>query len=1026
MSLNKIRTAEDLERLRQKVAVERKKYKARVLVCTTGCRALGAVNVAAAFRAALTKSKLAREVEVVETGCIGLCARAPVVLIEPYEYLYGGVRPGDVDEIIAQTIRNGKYVESLVIKEDGKALARLGDIGFYKKQKRIVLENCGRIDPRRIEDAIARGTYGGVLKVLGEKSPEEIIEVVVNSGLRGRGGAGFPTGVKWRLCRRSAGSEKYVICNADEGDPGAFMDRALLEGDPHRVIEGMIIAAYAIGASNGFVYVRAEYPIAVEHVGIALEQARHLGLLGANIAGSGFDFDIEVRMGAGAFVCGEETALIASLEGRRGMPRARPPFPAESGYHSKPTNINNVETFANVPRIIERGADWYKSLGTKGSAGTKIFALAGRVNNTGLVEVPMGTTIREIVFDIGGGIPGGRRFKAVQSGGPSGGCLPAKFLDLAVDYDSLKQAGAIMGSGGLIVMDENTCAVDIARFFLRFVQSESCGKCTPCRAGTKQMLDILEQVCAGTASLEQLDRLERLGLHVQKASLCGLGQTAPNPVLSTLKYFRDEYEEHILLKHCRAARCEALVKSPCQHICPAGVNVPEYVALVGQGRLEEAANVVRRRNPFLSVCGRVCDHPCESRCRRGEVDAPIAIMALKRYAADNMSGFSSPIARSAVGAREVAIVGAGPGGLSCAYFLALMARASVVFEEQPIAGGMLALGIPEYRLPKEILKGDIDFILSHGVELRTGCKVRDVRDLLAQGFKAVLVATGAQSGRKLGIEGQDKTGVVDALSFLRDRALGKTDGFSGRRVVVVGGGNAAVDAARSIVRLGAEKVTVVYRRSRQEMPAYEEEIEQALNESVELQTLAIPKRVIGRQAVAGIEIYSARLGEADVSGRRQPVPIAGSERTIECDVIVAAIGQAASVEAVTWENGPQLTAWGAVKVDCCSMATTVPAVFAAGDCVSGPASVIEAIAGGQRAAVHIDRFLGGSGRLPPDVQMTFERPSEEELREITVRAAEECLDVEQRRCNFREVMLGLNRQTAVCEAKRCLRCDLQE
>ena len=539
---------------------EGQRYEARILICMTGCRALGAADVAAAFRQKLKAARLTDKVEVVETGCLGLCARAPAVLVEPYEFFYGGVQPEDVGNIIETTIRKGEPVTSLCCTVDAEPVPRLSDIPFYRKQKRIVLENCGRIDPKRIEDAIGRGAYSTLVGVLDQYSPSTVIDTVLAANLRGRGGGGFPTGRKWALCRDAPGPEKYLICNADEGDPGAFMDRALLEADPHRVIEGMIIAAYAIGATHGFVYVRAEYPIAVKHISTAIEQARSLGLLGENIAGSRYCFDIDTRMGAGAFVCGEETALIASLEGRRGMPRPRPPFPVQSGYRGRPTVINNVETFANIPVIMAHGAEWYNSIGTEKSRGTKIFALAGKVNNTGLVEVPMGISLREVIFDIGGGVPKSGVLKAVQLGGPSGGVIPESYLDLPIDYDSLKLIGAIMGSGGLIVMDGETCVVDVARYFLEFVQAESCGKCVPCRIGTRHMLDILERICDGAGVEGDVEKLEALARDVQEGSLCGLGQTAPNPVLTTIRHFREEYDAHIHHRHCPAHACHGLFK----------------------------------------------------------------------------------------------------------------------------------------------------------------------------------------------------------------------------------------------------------------------------------------------------------------------------------------------------------------------------------------------------------------------------------------------------------------------------------
>ena len=555
-----LRSVADLEAFQASAAAEQSQYQYRVLVCSTGCRALGAVELSEAFRRAVATAGLEKKVQVVEVGCHGQCARAPLVLIEPGDYLYGPVKPEDVPEIVETTLLHGRPVERLGEKTDGQMAVTMGDVPFYRRQRREVFRTCGRLDPRRIDDAVAHGTYAALSKALATMTSEQVIEEITGAGLRGRGGAGFPTGVKWAACRKSPGTQKYVVCNADEGDPGAFMDRALLEGAPHQVIEGMILAAYAIGASHGFLYVRAEYPIAVEHSLLAIQQARACGLLGQNILGSGFDFDIEVRMGAGAFVCGEESALIASLEGQRGMPRSRPPFPVQKGYLGKPTSINNVETFGNVPLIIEKGKSWYAAMGTEGGRGTKIFALAGKVKNTGLVEVPMGVTLREMVFDIGGGIPGKRAFKAAQMGGPSGGCVPAKFLDLAIDYESVKAVGAIMGSGGLIVMDDRTCMVDTARFFLDFIRQESCGKCVPCRVGTQHMYDILDRICHGQGRPEDLDTLEELARHVKSASLCGLGQTAPNPVLSTLQHFRDEYVAHVTHRRCPAGACKELTK----------------------------------------------------------------------------------------------------------------------------------------------------------------------------------------------------------------------------------------------------------------------------------------------------------------------------------------------------------------------------------------------------------------------------------------------------------------------------------
>ena len=545
-----------------------------ILICHgTGCTSSKSPKILEEFNRIINERNI-QNVRTIMTGCFGLCSKGPIVIIRPDDTFYSMVTPADCEEIIDKHIMRGEIVERLLCKDiDGTVVHRLDELNFYKKQKRIALKNCGVINPEDIEEYIAFDGYKALAKVLTEMSQDEVIDVISNSGLRGRGGAGFPTGKKWSFMKAEAEPVKYVVCNADEGDPGAFMDRSILEGDPNNVLEAMTICGYAVGACRGFIYVRAEYPIAVHRLEVAIRQARQYGFLGDHILGTDFSFDIEIRLGAGAFVCGEETALLESIEGKRGQPRLKPPFPAHSGLWGKPTIINNVETWANVPGIILNGAEWYSSIGTETSKGTKVFALGGNVNNVGLVEVPMGTTLREIIFDIGGGIPNGRKFKAAQTGGPSGGCIPEQNLDTPIDYESLKEIGSMMGSGGLIVMDDTKCMVNLARFYQDFIVSESCGKCTPCRIGTKRLLEILTKICDGNGTEEDIDKLEELSNMVITASLCGLGQTAPNPVLSTLKYFREEYEEHVKDKSCRAGECKKLTKitideEKCKGCCP--------------------------------------------------------------------------------------------------------------------------------------------------------------------------------------------------------------------------------------------------------------------------------------------------------------------------------------------------------------------------------------------------------------------------------------------------------------------------
>lgn len=555
--------------------------RAHILICTgTGCTASGAKDVLAKFEEELKAKKLRDEVSLVETGCHGFCEGGPLVIIYPEGTFYTRVKPEDVAEIVEEHILKGRVVSRLLFKEPltAEQVPNYDEIAFYKKQHRLALKNCGHINPDSIEEYIGAEGYEGLAKVLLEMTPEQVVEEMKKTGLRGRGGGGFPTGMKWMFCAKSPGPKKYVICNADEGDPGAFMDRSLLEGDPHRILEGMAICAYAIGSDEGYIYCRAEYPLAIKRLKQAIAQAEEAGLLGEKILGTDFNFTLHIKEGAGAFVCGEETALMASIEGKRGMPRPRPPFPAVKGLWDKPSNINNVETFANVPYIFRVGAEEYAKLGTEKSKGTKVFALTGKINNTGLAEVPMGITMREIIFDIGGGIMGGKKFKAVQIGGPSGGCIPEELLDTPVDYDSLIAAGAMMGSGGLVVMDEETCMVDVAKFFLNFTQSESCGKCTPCREGTKRMLEMLTAITEGNGKEGDIEKLERLAKSIKAGALCALGQTAPNPILSTLRYFRDEYEAHIFEKRCPAGVCTALIGYKitekcvgcglCKKVCP--------------------------------------------------------------------------------------------------------------------------------------------------------------------------------------------------------------------------------------------------------------------------------------------------------------------------------------------------------------------------------------------------------------------------------------------------------------------------
>ncbi|HEY95957.1 MAG TPA: NADH-quinone oxidoreductase subunit NuoF [Dehalococcoidia bacterium] len=1011
-----------------------------IYVCRgTGCVSGGGDLVYESLQAEVEKLNLS-DVEVGFTGCHGFCQQGPNVIVEPDGIFYTHVEPEDAADIAASHLRDGKPVERLYYHDPvtDEAIPKYSDIKFYEMQERIVLRNCGHINPEKIEDYLERGGYGSLRKVLLEMTPEGVIDEIKKSGLRGRGGAGFSTGTKWEFERIAAGSPKYAICNADEGDPGAFMDRSILEADPHAVIEGLTIGAYAMGASRGYVYVRAEYPLAVSRLKIALKQAKENGYLGENILGSNFSFTIQIKLGAGAFVCGEETALLASIESRRGMPRPRPPYPANSGLDGKPTTINNVKTLATVPIIIEKGAEWFAGIGTEKSKGTAVFALTGKIANSGLVEVPMGTPLSHIINDIGGGVPRGKQFKSVQTGGPSGGCIPARLIDLPVDYESLAGVGSIMGSGGMVVLDESTCMVEIARYFLSFTQAESCGKCTPCRLGTRQMLEILTRITEGKGKEGDIDTLLKIAATVKESSLCNLGMTAPNPVISTINYFRDEYETHILEKKCPAAVCDALMISPCQHTCPVGINVPKYVAHIAEGEYLEAVETIRERNPFPSICGRICHHPCELRCRRGELDDPVAIRELKRFASDwyfaNVTENPEPF--PATKSSRIAVVGAGPTGLACAYYLAQSGYPVTVFEALPVGGGMLSVAIPEFRLPREVIQREIDYIAQKGVEIRYNTPVNTnftVEDIKAEGYEAVFIAAGAQRSQRVGIPGEldDIEGFYYGLKFLRDTKLGRAIRV-GKRAAIIGGGNVALDSARTALRLGAEEVSIYYRRSHEEMPVTGIEYDQAVDEGIHINFLTTPTRIVSDNwKISGLQCSRMSLGAPDESGRRRPIPVPGSEFFAEADTVIAAVGQAPDLSFLPVDSELERTRWETLVVDNNTLATNVEGVFAGGDFVTGPGMVIEAIAAGRRASIAIDKYLNKDSsrvemydlkkRVIDDTVVTETDESWEEQPRLSV----PILPPGERKTSFDEVELSFSEETARQEAKRCLRCDLE-
>ena len=1007
----------------------------------------GAEGVYAALADAIAERGL--DVDLVRTGCFGFCAEEPLVNVwipgQPLVILHR-VQTDHVSQILdglaTKTvpanlalckIEEWDHITSQVNYGSGYAtIPSWSEVPFFKGQKKIVLRNCGLINPDDIEEYIAIGGYQSLYKVLVEGTPEFANEQLKSSRLRGRGGAGFSTGLKWEFMRKAADSRKYLICNADEGDPGAYMNRNEIESDPHSLLEGMAIGGYITGAAQGLIYVRAEYPLAIHRLELAIAQAKEYGLLGEDILGRGFHFDIDLVEGAGAFVCGEETALISSLEGRSGRSRPRPPYPAEKGLWGHPTTINNVETWFNIAPIVAKGPAWFTETGTDARAGTKVFSLVGKVRNTGLVEMPLGTPLSKFIYDAGGGSDVGHAVKAVQTGGPSGGCIPRSMFDTPVDYEALGKIGSIMGSGGMVVMDDDNCMVDVARYFVEFTRSESCGKCTPCRVGLDKALRTLTRITKGEGREEDLAELDELGRMIRDTSLCGLGQTAPNSLLTGLRHFRHEFEDHIRAKRCRAGICEDLALSPCENSCPLHMNIPRFLQLYKEDRLADAFESVIMDNPLPASTGRVCQHPCESRCRRKTVDESINMREVHRFIADSvlLSDRFDEMAGKVVARRlsptgkKVAVVGAGPAGLTAAFYLALLGHEVVVYESHPEAGGMLRFALPEYRAPKAVLDREIEIIRRLGVQFVFNSRVgSDVSlDELEKKFDAVLLSLGTWKETQVRIPGDDAAGVFGALHFLEGEASNKQMKL-GERVVIIGGGNSAIDCARTAVRKGSS-ATVIYRRERKDMPAIAEEVEAAEEEGVRFLFLASPHRIIGeRGAVKAIEVTKTRLGAFDSSGRRRPIDT-GEIQVVSCNSVILAVGESVDDD-FSRASGLTVKKDGMLEVDRYDLTTSRETVYAGGDFLTGASNVTGAMGIAKKAARNIDRHLTGEHRFDsilPVFQYDQTPPQPSACSRHNARFLPAAIRVK----TFEEAISALPPEAAREEASRCMRCDIRE
>ncbi len=1008
----------------------------------------GAKEVYESFREAIEKR--GAKIQLSLAGCFGFCAEETLVNCflpgRPLVILHR-VQPKDAPGIVDSLLRNVMPVKKALCRIErwdfftGKVEFGTGepgvplwsDLPFFKGQKKIVLRDSGLINPEDIEEYIAVGGYSSLRKALTEMTPDTVLEEIKKAKLRGRGGAGFPTAIKWEMMKKVQTDKKYIICNADEGDPGAYMNRNEIESDPHALIEGMLIGAYVMGASEGVMYVRAEYPLAVERFRKAVAAAKKYGLIGEAIFGTSFNFDLSHVEGAGAFVCGEETALIASIEGKAGRPVPRPPYPAQKGLWGKPTNINNVETWFNIPVIVTIGGNAFAQFGTPNSTGTKVFSLVGKIKNTGLVELPLGTPLQNIVYQMGEGTGTKKKIRAVQTGGPSGGCVPVEHFDTPVDYESLTKLGTIMGSGGMVVMDQDNCMVDVARYFVEVTSAESCGRCTPCREGLSQALAILNKITHGDATMDDLETLERLAYVIKESALCGLGQTSANPVLTTLRYFRDEYEKHIKQKRCKAGVCEDLFMALCENSCPLHMNIPGYLQLLKEGRIEEAFELTLRDNPLPGTVGRICYFHCMMRCRREMVDDAVSQGEIHRYLADTMYKMGKEREvyqrlireRLSPTGRKIAIIGAGPAGLTAAFYLVRLGHSVTVYDEHAKAGGILQYGIPAYRLPKEGLNKELELFRKLGVKFVFHTRVgKDISfKALQKQNDAVFIAVGAQKDIEVDLPGRDLQGVMQGYEFLEEFAMGKKLRV-GKNVVVVGAGNVAIDAARSCLRLGAE-VTIVYRRNRDEMPANAHEINDAIDEGVHTLFMAAPRRILGdsRGRVTGLEIHKMKFDGFDTAGRKRPVET-GVSSVIECETVILATGEKVEFEPAK-DAGLDVRKNGSIRAHGPGYQTNLARVYAGGDAVTGPATVSEAMGIARHAAEAIDFDLMKEKRfhhLFREFTYKAEVPTQPEGAD---KIDPKKLPVTERISSFQEVLAGFTGEEALQEAARCLRCDVK-